>query len=211
MSRRFEMSLKLIGVLAAVFLATGCETLTTSSSSGSSGNVSPADASTNVISVDRVYVGDQIRVVMDAPAPIPATETVVPESGTITIHMGERIKVAGRRTEEIAQEITQLFTEKKQVFRPGRLTVTVQVFGRSVSVGGDVRNTGSFAFEGGMTVLKAVNRAGGFTEWADKTEVQITRVNGQQITVNCKEAVKNSKLDIPLVPGDRIHVPRKML
>jgi polysaccharide export outer membrane protein len=125
--------------------------------------------------------------------------------------MGERIQVAGRKTEDIAQEITQIFTEKKQVFRPGRLTVTVQVFGRSVSVGGDVRNTGSFQFEGGMTVLKAINRAGGFTEWADRTEVQITRLNGQQLTVNCKAAVRRPNLDVQLFPGDRIHVPRKIL
>lgn len=209
MSCRLDRFLRVLAVVSACFAFAGCAPLNTTPSGETNSN--PTAPATNIISVDRVYVGDQIRVVMDAPAPVPATETVVPESGTIAIHMGERIKVAGRRTEEIAQEITQLFTEKKQVFRPGRLTVTVQVFGRTVSVGGDVRNTGSFAFEGGMTVLKAINRAGGFTEWADKTEVQITRVNGQQITVNCKEAVKNSKLDVPLVPGDRIHVPRKVL
>jgi polysaccharide export outer membrane protein len=192
--------------VSALFLATGCETPV----SGTRTNATAA-APTNLISIDKVYVGDQIRVVMDAPAPIPPTETTVPESGTITIHMGERIQVAGRKTEDIAQEITQIFTEKKQVFRPGRLTVTVQVFGRSVSVGGDVRNTGSFQFEGGMTVLKAINRAGGFTEWADRTEVQVTRLNGQQLTVDCKAAVRKPNLDVPLFPGDRIHVPRKIL
>jgi polysaccharide export outer membrane protein len=192
--------------VSALFLATGCET----PNSGTRTNATAATP-TNLISIDKVYVGDQIRVVMDAPAPIPPTETTVPESGTITIHMGERIQVAGRRTEDIAQEITQIFTEKKQVFRPGRLTVTVQVYGRSVSVGGDVRNTGSFPFEGGMTVLKAINRAGGFTEWADRTEVQVTRLNGQQLTVDCKAAVRKPSLDLPLFPGDRIHVPRKIL
>ena len=206
MSSRSVCLLRVLGAVSALFLATGCETPV----SGSRPNATAA-APTNLISIDKVYVGDQIRVVMDAPAPSPATETTVPESGTITIHMGERIQVAGRRTEDIAQEITQIFTEKKQVFRPGRLTVTVQVFGRSVSVGGDVRNTGSFQFEGGMTVLKAINRAGGFTEWADRTEVQVTRLNGQQLTVDCKAAVRKPNLDVPLFPGDRIHVPRKIL
>jgi len=194
-------------VLAMVF-AIGCETgLGTSAGQGGAG----AAALTNVISADRVYVGDQIRIVFDAPSPLPATETTVPESGTVTTLMGEKIKVAGKKTDEIAQEIMTLYTVTKQVYQPGRFTATVQVFGRSVSVGGEVRNTGNYAFEGGMTVLKAINRAGGFTEWADKGGVQVTRLNGQQISMDCKAALKKPQLDIPLFPGDRITVLRKIL
>lgn len=208
MNSRTDWVLSLLGAAAVFVLATGCETGSPASSASS--GAAPASG-TNLISADRVYVGDQIRVVMDAPTPINSTETTVPESGVITIHQGEKIRVAGRNTDEIAQEIINLFTVTKQVYRPGRFTVTVQVFGRSVSVGGEVRNTGSFPFEGGMTVLKAINRAGGFNEWANRSEVQVTRVNGQQFTVDCKAAVKRPEKDVPLVPGDRIQVPRKII
>jgi len=89
--------------------------------------------------------------------------------------------------------------------------VNVQVLGRTISVGGEVRTTGSFGFEGGMTVLKAINRAGGFTEYADRRKVRITRINGQQIMVDCKLALKKPDLDVPLYPGDRIEVVRSIL
>jgi protein involved in polysaccharide export with SLBB domain len=62
-----------------------------------------------------------------------------------------------------------------------------------------------------MTVLKAINRAGGFTEYADRRKVRITRINGQQIMVDCKSALKKPDLDVPLYPGDRIEVVRSIL
>jgi polysaccharide export outer membrane protein len=110
---------------------------------------------------------------------------------------------------DVSKDIRDLFTVKKQMYK--RLSVNVQVLGRTVSVGGEVRATGSFPFEGGMTVLKAVNRAGGFTEYANRREVRVTRINGQQITVDCKAAMKKPELDLPLYPGDRIEVVRSIL
>jgi len=41
--------------------------------------------------------------------------------------------------------------------------------------------------------------------------VRITRVNGQQITVDCKAALKKPELDLPLYPGDRVDVLRSIL
>lgn len=180
-------------------------------SGGTPASTVPSSASpTNAaFSIDRIAVGDIIRVMYEASVPIAPTEIQVPETGLVTIHMGEQVEVAGKMAADVSKEIRELFTVKKQMYK--RLSVNVQVLGRTVSVGGEVRSTGSFPFEGGMTVLKAVNRAGGFTEYADRRKVRVTRVNGQQITVDCKAALKMPELDVPLYPGDRIEVVRSIL
>ena len=170
---------------------------------------SAASPTNAAFSIDRIAVGDVIRVMYEASVPIAPTEIQVPETGLVTIHMGEQVQVAGKMAADVSKEIRELFTVKKQMYK--RLSVNVQVLGRTVSVGGEVRSTGSSPFEGGTTVLKASNRAGGFTEYADRRKVRVTRVNGQQITVDCKSALKMPELDVPLYPGDRIEVVRSIL
>jgi len=223
MMRRFGQKAVCVWWLLLAVFWNGCQTGFETASGGSeSGGARPkaapgsaasapaAPAGTNeVFSIDRIAVGDVIRVMYEASVPISATELQVPETGLVTIHMGEQVQVAGKMAADVSKEIRDLFTVKKQMYK--RLAVNVQVLGRTVSVGGEVRSTGSFPFEGGMTVLKAINRAGGFTEYADRRKVRITRVNGQQITVDCKAALKKPELDQPLYPGDRIEVVRSIL
>ncbi len=192
-------------VLLMAVLWGGCQT-------GTGQATPPAATATGTnggFSIDRIAVGDVIRVMYEASVQIAPTEIQVPETGLVTIHMGEQVQVAGKMAADVSKDIRDLFTVKKQMYK--RLSVNVQVLGRTVSVGGEVRTTGSFPFEGGMTVLKAINRAGGFTEYANRREVRVTRVNGQQVTVDCKAAMKKPELDIPLYPGDRIEVVRSIL
>lgn len=222
MMRRLGQNGMFAWVLLLAVLWGGCQTGSgqagPQAASGSGSNagtpppaaVSSGGSGTNVaFSIDRIAVGDVIRVMYEASVPIAATEIQVPETGLVTIHMGEQVQVAGKMAADVSKEIRDLFTVKKQMYK--RLSVNVQVLGRTVSVGGEVRATGSFPFEGGMTVLKAINRAGGFTEYANRREVRITRINGQQILVDCKAALKKPELDLPLYPGDRVEVVRSIL
>lgn len=216
MMRRFGQNGMCALVLLLAVLWGGCQTDSDSSipqagtsSANTAAGTAAAGNTNSVFSIDRIAVGDVIRVMYEASVPIAPTEIQVPETGLVTIHMGEQVQVADKMAADVSKEIRDLFTVKKQMYK--RLSVNVQVLGRTVSVGGEVRTTGSFAFEGGMTVLKAINRAGGFTEYADRRKVRITRVNGQQIMVDCKMALKKPDLDVPLYPGDRIEVVRSIL
>ena len=218
MMRRFVQNGGCLWVLLLSVLWSGCQTGSESAGAGTPAastaaapSARPAGnpATNEVFSIDRIAVGDVIRVMYEASVPISPTELQVPETGLVTIHMGEQVQVAGKMAADVSKEIRDLFTVKKQMYK--RLSVNVQVLGRTVSVGGEVRSTGSFPFEGGMTVLKAVNRAGGFTEYADRRKVRITRLNGQQIIVDCKAAMKKPELDLPLYPGDRVDVLRSIL
>lgn len=71
---------------------------------------------------------------------------------------------------------------------------------REFFVNGEVSKPGGYEFSPGMTVRKAVARAGGFTEWAAKNKVMLIR--GHE---NDGEAQAVS-LDTPLMPGDIITV-----
>ena len=91
------------------------------------------------------------------------------------------------------------------------MSVIIERLSLSISVGGEVRTAGSIAYLGDMTVTKAINAAGGFTEYADRTAVIVTRANRQQVFINVKKALSNPKLDLPMYPGDSIYVKRSIL
>ena len=60
-----------------------------------------------------------------------------------------------------------------------------------------------------MTLLQAINTAGGFTDFADKKKVQVTRADNKLIKVNCVKAIDHPELDVEIFPGDQIYVPKK--
>ncbi|MEO6971213.1 MAG: polysaccharide biosynthesis/export family protein [Chthoniobacterales bacterium] len=63
------------------------------------------------------------------------------------------------------------------------------------------------------TVSKAVIRAGGFGDFADKRKVKITRKNGQDLVVDLKRVIEqgHTEDDIVLRPDDQIYVPQRLV
>lgn len=63
------------------------------------------------------------------------------------------------------------------------------------------------------TVSKAVIRAGGFGDFADKRKVKITRKNGQDVVVDLKRVIEqgHTEDDIVLKPDDQIYVPQRLV
>jgi protein involved in polysaccharide export with SLBB domain len=63
------------------------------------------------------------------------------------------------------------------------------------------------------TVSKAIIRAGGFGDFANKRIVKVTRKNGQDFTVDLKEVIEKGKTnkDIVLQPDDQIYVPQRLI
>jgi len=84
-----------------------------------------------------------------------------------------------------------------------------------VLVFGQVKNPGIVPYSKGLTVLRAILKAGNFTEVAAKSRVQIKRTtNGDVITlkVNINEIIEggDQSADLLLEPGDVVHVPRSL-
>jgi protein involved in polysaccharide export with SLBB domain len=60
-----------------------------------------------------------------------------------------------------------------------------------------------------MTLLTAINAAGGFNDFADQKHVRLLR--GTQVTVfDVRKFRKDPSLDVKLEPGDKVEVPQSL-
>jgi len=85
----------------------------------------------------------------------------------------------------------------------------------NVLVFGQVKNPGIITYSNGLTVLRAILKAGNFTEGAAKSRVQVKRKrNGKVITlkVNINLIIEggDQSADLLLQPGDVVYVPRSI-
>ncbi|MCW5557704.1 MAG: SLBB domain-containing protein [Verrucomicrobiae bacterium] len=165
------------------------------------------DETVAMISADILRPGDRIRIVYnDIPDPPTPVEQVIPEDGKILLTRGLEITVTGKKRTDVEREITELYAG---IYR--HLTVTIERRESFVSVGGEVRNNTSIVYRGDLTVLAAIDAAGGFTEYADQSDVLVTRgATKQQIRVNAKRAIRDPRLNLRLYPGDSIRVHRSI-
>jgi polysaccharide export outer membrane protein len=143
---------------------------------------------------------------VDTPPP-PHPERIK-EDGDITLPLIGAVKAVGKTSGELQKEIHGLYVPKYYV----RLTVTViqsteQVF----YVTGEVRIPGPKPYSAtGVTVTQAISAAGGPTEFARRSRVQLTRSNGAKVQINYDKALRDPKLDLKVFPGDSIHIPRRL-
>jgi protein involved in polysaccharide export with SLBB domain len=194
-------------LLLAVLLSGGC------ASSGRGGSdramlaagtnfLNSASSSTGYLRVD-----DMVTVVFSGVAGPPEKhEERIKEDGTITLQLVGPIKAEGKTAGQLQEMIQALYVPK--YFQ--RLTVTVLTENRFFYVSGEVKLPNRIAYVGEMSVLKAIASAGGFTDFAKKTQVQLSRPDGRVITVNCTKALEDPSLDLPVSPGDKVHVPRRL-
>jgi protein involved in polysaccharide export with SLBB domain len=63
------------------------------------------------------------------------------------------------------------------------------------------------------TVSKAVIRAGGFGDFANKRKVKLTRKNGEALVVDLKRVIEEGRSDedVVLQPDDQVYVPQRLI
>jgi polysaccharide export outer membrane protein len=63
------------------------------------------------------------------------------------------------------------------------------------------------------TASKAVIRAGGFGDFANKRKIKVTRKNGQDFTVDLKRVIEEGRTDedVVLQADDQIYVPQRLI
>ena len=132
-------------------------------------------------------------------------ETEVNEYGQITLpYIEEPIEVAGLSISGLERKIQDIYIDSG-IYR--NVTVNIQTSAKSYFMEGEVKRPQEYPLNRRITLLQAIAAAGGYTDFADKSDVVITR-QGENIRVNAKKIEKNPELDIPLEAGDRIKVDR---
>lgn len=95
--------------------------------------------------------------------------------GTLTVPVLGPVQVAGKRSEELA---TSLEEQLKRYVTVPKVTVLIQESLFSVAVIGEVRQPGVVELVAPATVLQALARAGGLTEFADSSGIFVLRNKG---------------------------------
>ncbi len=83
-----------------------------------------------------------------------------------------------------------------------------------VYVQGEVKKPGVFDYQPGLTALAACIMAGGFDKFAAPNRAKVIRRTNdgpQTIKLNLEKIIAGELPDLPLQPGDRIHIPESWL
>jgi polysaccharide export outer membrane protein len=132
-------------------------------------------------------------------------ETVIDEYGEITLpYIQDPVQASGLSISALEREIQRIYTEGG-IYR--NITVNIQTSAKTYFMEGEVARPQEYGLNRRITLLQAIAAAGGYTEYADKKDITITR-HGEIIKVNAKDLEKNPELDISIEPGDRINVDR---
>jgi polysaccharide export outer membrane protein len=200
-------------LLFAGVLLTGC-----SSSSGTLLGVdnprprattgSPSAGSPQGADVARFRVGETVIVTFSGvPNPLDQHQENIKEDGTITLTYIGAVQAAGKTAGELQREIHDDYVPK--YFTHLTVTVSVKSEDRVVYVAGEVHNAGRVIYMSDMTVTKAIQAAGGLTDFAKHSGVWLSHVgNNQRIQVDYDKAVKDPAADPPVYPDDQINVDK---
>jgi polysaccharide export outer membrane protein len=122
------------------------------------------------------------------------------------VHVG-RVKVSGK-TKWQAEDF--LGDKYKPFFK--NCQITIEILNLRYFIAGEVMAPGQKAIAGDITLTQAIQAAGGWKMWADKTKVTIRRLgkDGLRVvkTYNCKKIEEGEAEDPYIKPDDQINVPR---
>ena len=161
-----------------------------------------------MVSSGVLRVGDLVRVsLLDIPQPPQPVEIRIPDDGRITLPYNITVDARGKTVSQLQEEIRKAYVPTYFV----RLTVNIKTEERFYYVGGEVRVPSRQPYNGEITVLRAVDTAGGFTDYANRRKIELRRANGQVHIINSEKARKDSKLDLIVYPNDQITVQKRIL
>jgi protein involved in polysaccharide export with SLBB domain len=130
----------------------------------------------------------------------------VDAAGGINLPYISKVRAEGLTPAQLARSIEENYRSSKIYTNPN-VTIIMQPTARFVNVGGSVRAPSRVPFTEDMTLLTAVNAAGGFNDFADQRHVRLLR--GSEVTVyDVRKFRKDPSQDVRLRPGDKIEVPQ---
>lgn len=140
---------------------------------------------------------------------IPKEEThedVIDDEGFINLPFINEIKASGRKASDLERAIRAAYIDG-QFFR--NINVSVVLPSQSYYVRGEVRQPGRYPMMSGVTVVQAIAAAGGYTDFARRSKVQLVR-QGFSTYVDAGDMEDNPEQDLPIEAGDVIVVHRSV-
>lgn len=170
---------------------------------------------------NRLAIGDRVslRILEEEEEP---KSSVVMQSGGIEVPYLGRFPALGKTCKQLAYELKAEL--EKEYFFQATVLIAIDEFGRNrgkVYLVGAVRAAGpqEIPADEAFTLSKAIMRAGGFADYADKKRVKVTRtVPGSEkentiFVVNLVDVIEKGRTDkdVSLMPGDLIFIPDRII
>jgi polysaccharide export outer membrane protein len=167
-----------------------------------SGPMDRADYVIGAADVLRIQVWKNAELSVDVP---------VRPDGKISVPLANDVQAAGLTATELKDVITQALAE--YVAAPDVTVMVREINSKSIHVVGEVGRPTVIQLVVDMRALEAVAAAGGFTPYADKSDIRILRPNPDGSVVeyrfnyNAFLKGKHPESNLRLQPGDTIVVP----
>src|SRR3954470_12667072 len=141
----------------------------------------------------------------------------VNDNGELEVPYVGLVAASGRTCRELAYSVKSSL-EREYYYHATVIIAVDRVSEKSrgkVYVYGKVKGKGpeEIPADETYTVSKAIIRAGGFGDFADKRKVRVTRKDGKNFIVDRKRVIEEGHTDEDLVlqPGDQINVPQRRI
>jgi polysaccharide export outer membrane protein len=147
----------------------------------------------------RLGADDKVRIIVYN-EPNLTGEYTVNSSGQISFPLIGDVVAIDRTTRDVRQEIEQRLAAG--YLRAPQVSIDVMTY-RPFFILGEVNKPGDYPYSAGLTVMRAVATANGFTYRADKKHIYIKHPGDK------KEVRYDLKTDLPILPGDTLRVDER--
>jgi protein involved in polysaccharide export with SLBB domain len=164
------------------------------------------------IEVTTLGVGDVFEMRIVGEEKLPLSFSVAPD-GTVDLPYIKRVMVAGLEPQEVAEVIRKKLVEREVLTDPTVSVNMKEYNSKRIEIIGEVIRPGSLPLVPGMTLVRAISIAGGFTAMARKGEVTVRRrvKGGTRAAPVSVEAIIDNRIPDPLLQaGDAVYVPQKV-
>lgn len=138
--------------------------------------------------------GDEIRIQVYQEADL-SMVLRLDESGTFDYPYIGTVTAKKRSLEQLKQTITEGLLQ--DVLVNPNVSVSIIKY-RDFYIGGEVKSSGSYPYQPGLTIKQAVNLAGGVTEWASSSKYEILREGS--------DLVESAGNNTAVRPGDTVTI-----
>lgn len=171
-----------------------------------------ASSSTNVVSrvsdpsARKLRRGDRVTIqLMGTPMKIDRIIEEVDNQGAVSLHLLGQIAIAGLTTSQAEKKIRRAYIDGR-IYRKIQVAVVAQE--DEYFIWGEVKRPGKYPLRRDLTLTRAIGAAGGFSDFARKSRIYITR-DGKKMRYSYYEIDGEGERDPLLRPGDNIRVEER--